>query len=206
MKNLLKLATAGAVLAVGAVGLSAPANAQAGTQYIGQISAFGGNFCPREWANTDGQLLSISQNTALFAVIGTIYGGDGRTTMGLPDLKGRRPISAGNGAGIGNFPLGQKSGTTNFTLALSQLPAHNHSGTVAASPTAGDTNQPVRNSFALAPAGTNMYLDGNPAINNMHADSIRMNNNGGGQSVNKLSPYQVVKWCIATTGVFPSRN
>lgn len=200
-----KLLAATSVAVTSLMTISTPANAQS-DPLLGQMMAFGGNFCPRGWAKTEGQLLAISQNQALFSLLGTMYGGDGRTTFGLPELRGRAPISVGNGPGIGNYVQGAKGGTTNFTLTVNQMPAHNHTGTIAASPTAGDTNQPVRNSFALAPAGQNVYLDGNPAVNNMHPDTLRINNNGGGQSVNKLSPFQVVQWCIATIGIFPSRN
>ena len=204
--KLFKILAATAALTAGSIGLSAPAHAQAGTQFIGQISLFGANFCPRGWSNADGQLLPISQHTALFSILGTTYGGDGRTTFGLPDLRGRRSVGFGNGPGIGSYYMGQKGGSTGFTLTLGQLPSHNHTGTVAASPTAGDTNQPVRNSFAMAPTGNNIFLDGSPAINNMHAGTIRIVNNGGGQTVNKLSPYQVLRWCVALQGIFPSRS
>nr|WP_298929409.1 tail fiber protein [uncultured Erythrobacter sp.] len=204
MMRTLKL-TAAMAIAGATVSMSAPAQAQAGTQYIGQVSAFGGNYCPREWADASGQLLPISSNTALFAVIGTIYGGDGRTTLGLPDLRGRRPISQGNAPGIGTYPIGGRGGTTSFTLNLTNLPSHTHTGTLAASPADADTNQPVRNSFARS-TGTNAYLDGNPAINNMHPDTVRINSAGNNVAVNKVSPYQTVRWCIAITGIFPSRS
>lgn len=201
-----KLFLLGGVMAAFGGLLSAPAHAQSGTQFIGQISAFGGNFCPRGWADANGALLQISQNTALYAVIGTQFGGDGRVTMGLPDLRGRRPIGVGNGSDIGNYVIGQRRGDSQFYLVNAQLPSHTHTGTIAASPSAGDTNQPVRNSFAQSPAGTNNYVTGDPAQNNMHNASLRIGATGSNQAIQKQSPFLAVRWCIALTGIFPSRS
>lgn len=184
---------------------TAPAQAQS-EPLLGQMMFFGGNFCPRGWAGAEGQLLAISQNSALFSLLGTIYGGDGRTTFGLPDLRGRAPINQGTGPGLPSYIQGQQGGSISFTLTEQQMPSHNHTGRVRASPQPGDTNQPVRNSFARAPDGQNIYLDGNPAVNNMNADGLLINNSGGNQAVNKLSPFLVARWCVAVQGLFPSRN
>lgn len=94
---------------------------------IGEIKFFGGNFAPRDWAFCDGQLLAISQNTALFSVLGTTYGGDGRSTFALPDMRGRSPVHAGRGPGLNPVALGQRGGRENITLALNELPQHAHS-------------------------------------------------------------------------------
>nr|WP_298929407.1 tail fiber protein [uncultured Erythrobacter sp.] len=196
---------ASAMIAAGMMTAPAPAKAQA-DPLLGQMMLFGGNFCPRGWAATDGTLLAINSNSALFSLLGTMYGGDGRTTFGLPDLRGRAPISVGQGAGLPSYSQGSKGGSTNFTLAVANMPSHTHTGTIAASPNPGDTNQPVRNSFARSNNGANVYLDGNPAINNMHPNVLRVNPTGGGVAVNKVSPYLTMQWCIATQGVFPSRN
>lgn len=187
------------------MGVSAPAQAQL-DPYIGQMMAFGGNFCPRGWSTAEGQILSISQNTALFSLLGTYYGGDGITTFGLPDLRGRAPIGQGNAPGLSSYQLGQMGGSTEFTLTTLQMPTHTHTGTIAASGDPGDTNNPIRNSFAASTNGANVYLDGNPAINNMHPDTLRINPAGGGLPVNKVSPYTVVQWCVALVGLYPSRN
>lgn len=205
MKSL-KIGAAALALAAMSNMTSTPAYAQAGTQFIGQISAFGGNFCPRGWANANGALLPISQNQALFAILGTQFGGDGRTTLGLPNLSGRRPIGAGNAAGIGDFRVGQFGGSIEMVILPTQMPAHSHDGLVAASPSAGNSNQPVRNSFAATPDTVNNFATGDPAVNNMHPDILRINATGGGQVIQKLSPFQAVQWCVATTGIFPSRN
>ncbi|MCK0127774.1 tail fiber protein [Erythrobacter sp. F6033] len=196
---------ASAMIAAGMMTTPAPVKAQA-DPLLGQMMLFGGNFCPRGWAATNGTILAINSNQSLFSLLGTMYGGDGRTTFGLPDLRGRAPISTGTGAGLPNYTQGSLGGSTNFTLTEATMPSHSHTGTVAASPNAGDTNQPVRNSFARSTNGANVYLDGDPAINNMHPDLLRISAAGGSQSVNKVSPYLTLQWCIATQGVFPSRN
>ena len=203
MKMVKSLFLAGAATAA-LCGISTPAQAQ-DTPLVGQISPFAGVFCPRGWSTAEGQLLPINSNQALFAIFGTIYGGDGRTTFALPDLRGRRPIGPGNAPGIGNYNIGQKSGSTSFTLFENNLPSHTHSGTIGASGVSADTSIPVRNSFAIS-TGTNAYLDGNPPINNMHPSTLRINPTGGSQSVNKVSPYLAINWCVALQGIFPSRN
>ena len=98
--------------------------------FIGQIMMFSGNFAPRGWAFCDGQLLAIAQNSALFSIVGTTYGGDGRTTFGLPDLRGRTPVHQGNGPGLPPVSLGQKGGAASTTLIVQNLPAHTHAATV----------------------------------------------------------------------------
>ncbi|MEH6660697.1 MAG: tail fiber protein [Parasphingorhabdus sp.] len=193
-------------MAVGGVSLAstAPAHAQAGTQYVGQVSAFAGNFCPRGWMGADGTLLSISQNTALFSLYGTYYGGDGRTTFALPDLRGRRPVGFGDGPGIGNYAMGQRSGATHFTLTANNLPSHNHIGALRASQTPGDTANPNDNSLATT-AGTSTYHTGAPDVD-MDVGTVTTNGAGGNQLVEKQSPYLVIRWCVATVGIYPSRN
>ena len=116
--------TISVVLAAGGFSLAstAPAHAQADTQYIGQVSAFAGNYCPRNWGAADGTLLAISANTALFSLLGTTYGGNGTTTFALSDLRGRRPVGFGDSPGIGTYAMGQSSGTTQFTLTNNNLP------------------------------------------------------------------------------------
>lgn len=204
MKTVKALFLAGAATAA-FYGFSTPAQAQS-DPLIGQITPFAGTFCPRGWATAQGQLLPISSNTALFSILGTMYGGDGRTTFALPDLQGRRATGAGVSPSVGTYRNGMKNGRETFTLTLANLPTHTHFGTIGASGVNADTNNPVRNSFAIS-TGTNAYLDGDPAVNNMNAGTLRINPAGGNQStINKVSPYQVVNWCVALVGVFPSRN
>lgn len=186
-------------------GFAQTANAQAGTQYIGQVSAFGGNFCPRGWSPASGQLLAISQYTALFSIYGTAYGGDGRTTFGLPDLRGRRPVSAGTGPGLNPHPLGSKSGSVSFTLSIAEMPAHSHTGTARASTALGNSANPNNNVLAVDKDGAQIYHNAG-STNNMAADSLAIANTGGSQSVEKVSPFQVVQWCVSLEGVYPSRS
>src|SRR5512140_216933 len=111
------------------------------TPFIGEIVMFAGNFAPRSWALCNGQLLPIAQNTALFSILGTTYGGDGRTTFALPDLRGRVPVHPGQGPGLSNYVLGEMAGTENTTLLINNMPAHNH--TLNAVSDAGDTAAPA---------------------------------------------------------------
>ncbi|MDU8930045.1 tail fiber protein [Alisedimentitalea sp. MJ-SS2] len=195
-----------AVLAIAGLA-AATAPAKAGP-LIGEVRAFGENFCPRGWARADGQLLAISSNTALFSIIGTMYGGDGRTTMGLPNLIGRVPQSQGTGPGLAHVSMGQQGGAPTRTLSVAQMPAHNHivnatnaqgnklgpGGDLLADPNTNDPNTEVH-----------IYKDGS-ATPNQVMDPGMIGSTGGSQPIAVQSPYLVLNWCIATTGTFPSRN
>lgn len=196
---------AAAMIAGGMMTAPAPAKAQS-DPLLGQMMLFGGNFCPRGWTAADGKLLAISQYQAVFSIMGTTYGGDGRTTFGMPDLRGRAPISVGSGPGLPNYAQGSKGGSTEFSVRVANMPSHTHTGTIAASPEDGNTNAPVRNSFAKSTNGANSYITGDPAVNNMHPNVLRINPTGGSLPVNKVSPYLTLQWCVALQGVFPSRN
>lgn len=171
--------------------------------FIGMIVGFGGNFAPRGWALCDGQLLPIAQNSALFSILGTTYGGDGRTTFGLPDLRGRAVVHAGNGPGLSPVSLGQKAGAETATLTVSNLPAHNHTATLhgeTATPTASNPNNKM---LALA----EIYADVIATEDRTFAPpSIQVQNTGGGQSFGIRSPFQAINVIIALQGVFPSRS
>lgn len=201
----MKLRQSAILLAAAGSALSLSVPAQAGSDpFIGQIMTTGHNFCPRGFAPADGQLISIAQNTALFSLLGTFYGGNGTSTFALPNLNGRAPIGSGSGPGLPTYSLGQTDGTTTIQLTAGNLPAHTHSGTLRAVPTAGDSSRPVRNSLAMAPSGKNVYSTATPA-NNMNAGDINIMATGGGEAFSNESPYLVVQHCIATQGVFPSR-
>ena len=163
--------------------------------FIGQIQLFGFNFNPRGWAKCDGQLLPISQNTALFSLLGTTYGGDGRTTFALPDLRGRFPTSQGTGPGLSGRSIGQKSGTESNTLNANNLPPHTHQ---MRGNEEGNTDDPTGN--VVAGDGTNAFS--NISNVDMGATSIT----GNSDTVNNMPPYLVLNYCIALTGIFPSRN
>ena len=147
--------------------------------FIGMIVMFGGNFAPRGWATCDGQLLSISQNTALFSILGTTYGGDGRTTFGLPDLRGRVAIHPGTGPGLTNYKLGQKSGVNDVTLQVAQIPPHNHDVAPGARNGGGDETNP--GGGFMASASTDLYAD---SSNTTMGITQSANTGGGGSYTN----------------------
>lgn len=168
--------------------------------FIGEIKMFSGNFAPRGWAFCDGQLLAINSNTALYSILGTIYGGDGRTTFALPDLRGRMAIHAGSGPGLSLRRLGEKSGQETVTLNILEIPFHNHSQTVSTD--SGDTAVPTGNLLANTGGRDPDYKT--PAGANTAQNST--GNVGGNQSHNNMPPYQVVNYIIALQGIFPSRD
>ena len=168
--------------------------------FIGEIRANGFNFAQRGWAFCNGQLLPISQYTALFSLLGTTYGGDGRTTFGLPELRGRAALHMGQGPGLSNRPLGQKSGAETNTLNVNQLASHNHLFSPPSGSTSGNTDVATNNVFTLAEED-NYRNSTNAAM----AEGTT-GNTGNSQSVNNMQPYQVVNFCIALVGIFPSRT
>ena len=183
---------------------------------IGEIKLFAGNFAPRSWAFCEGQLLAISQNSALFSILGTTYGGDGRTTFALPDLRGRAPIGPRTGPGLSPHTLGQRSGTETNNLNTTQLPSHNHTatGTTKASNAVGTTNNPEGKVLATGKAvvdrstsyDANIYADAANA--NMAANdvSVTVSNTGGNIPINNMQPYLATNYIIALYGIYPSRN
>ncbi|OED46549.1 hypothetical protein AB838_19350 [Rhodobacteraceae bacterium (ex Bugula neritina AB1)] len=165
-----------------------------------QVMVFGGNFCPRGWTNTDGQLLPINSNQALFSLIGCTYGGDCRSTFALPDLRGRVAVHVGTNPGINNVgSQGAKGGTNYFTMTRSTMPSHKH--TFVASSVASNTANPSSN---ILGRGNFYHVD--DAANTVSMDPRMIENTGGSLEVNKNSPYQVIRYCIATQGTFCSRN
>lgn len=177
--------------------------------FIAQIMMFGGNFAPRGWAFCDGQLLAISQNTALFSLIGTTYGGDGRTTFGLPDLRGRLALHPGNGPGLSSIKWGQKGGVETHTLTINEMPNHNHSGStlgVGCNESDGNSEEPSGRNLGLSASGTPYNSDANDTT--MAAGNITgvTGAQGGSQPFNMRNPYLGVSYIIALQGVFPSRN
>lgn len=176
--------------------------------FIGEIRIFAGNFAPRGWAFCDGQLLPIAQNTALFSIVGTTYGGDGRTTLGLPNLQGRTPVHAGTGPGLTNRRLGQQGGVQDVTLTQAQMPAHTHATAAAAGNLVATTNPPntadprgnwlaAADVFGSDPPNVDMSTD-------LFGDDISAT--GGGQAHTNMPPYLALNFIIALQGLFPSRN
>jgi microcystin-dependent protein len=166
------------------------------TPFLGEIRIFPYNFAPRGWAFCNGQILSISQNTALFSLLGTTYGGNGQTTFALPDLRGRVPNSSGQGPGLSSYTLGQVGGTETVTLTQSEMPSHNHG---VNSTNADATSARPGGNFPAAGGGYNS------ASSNTMAPTM-IGNAGGSQPHSNVQPYLTLNYCIALTGIYPSRN
>lgn len=169
--------------------------------FIGMMVMFGGNFAPRNWALCDGTLLSISQYQALFSILGTTYGGDGRTTFALPEMRGRVPMHPGSGPGLTTRRLGEKSGTENVTLTTNQIPSHNHTATLKGS----DEDANIGETDAASLANFTGYVADAPNTD-MNAGSITVAHNGGGHSHTNVQPFLCVNFLIALVGTYPSRN
>lgn len=194
------------VLILTATCLAMPERAAADSEpFIGEIAATGNGYCPRGWTPAAGQLLAIADYQALFALFGTIYGGDGRATFGLPDLRGRLPIGVGSGPGLSTRYWGQKGGAEAVTLTVNQLAPHNH--LVNANNQDGNLPGPTGNLLAAAPTGgtgnETIYSD-QPANKTMAASMISPT--GRNLLVGTQDPTLVVRYCVALTGVFPSHN
>lgn len=175
---------------------------------LGTIIMFAGNFAPRGWALCNGAILSIQQNAALFSLLGTTYGGDGRTTFALPDLRGRVPVGSGNGPGLPSVTQGEKAGSSNTTLTVGNLPAHKHNVGLRAETALGDNADPTGRmlSFTSGSADSRIYAAEVPAQEvAMHPNSISEQMVGSGQPVSNMQPYLGMIYIIATEGVFPSR-
>ena len=170
--------------------------------FVGQIIIAGFNFAPVDYATCDGQILSIAQNQALFALLGTTYGGNGVSTFGLPDLRGRVPIHMGQGPGLTNRTLGEVSGEENHTLTSSQMPQHTHTQQAVAG--AANRRDPTGALLAEDPTLKGAYYSSTAANTTMNATAIALA--GGNQPHNNLQPYVVLNYSIAIFGIFPSRN
>jgi len=176
--------------------------------FLGQISMFAGNFAPRGWALCNGQLMSIAQNTALFSLLGTVYGGDGRTTFALPNLQSRLPVHMGQGPGLSPYDIGQAAGSQNVTLLSTEMPSHMHTLNATTNPgttgTIGNTLLP-----ATATGGAFFYVkpvSGQPdPVPQVLANQV-CGMAGGSQPHSNLMPSLCITFMIALQGIFPSRN
>ena len=171
--------------------------------FIGQIVAFAGNFAPRNWQFCAGQLLSVSQNAALFAILGTTYGGNGQTTFALPDLRGRVIVGSGSGPGLSPYVEGQQAGSENVTLQLNQMPIHSHMVNVQGG--RGTAPSPVGGLLAGSGTTADVYAPSPASAPAVMAQSM-IASAGGSQPFSVLSPYTSINYIIAILGVFPSRN
>ena len=164
--------------------------------FLGEIRLVAFNFAPKGWAICDGRLLPINQNQALFALLGTYYGGDGRTTFALPDLRGRVPLGAGQGAALSNYEIGSTGGTESVKLAVGQLPSHAHP--VRANSGPSTTKEPA----GAYPAKGGAYA----SAQNAKMNTAMLGKTGGGQPHENRQPYLALNYVIALQGIFPSQN
>lgn len=167
--------------------------------FIGEIKLFAGTFAPRGWALCDGQLMAVAQNTPLFSLVGTIYGGDGETTFALPDLRGRVPIHQGTGSGLSPRAIGSKGGLENVSVSTTQLAAHSHG--VSASNAPGTESDPTGNVLAASPS-VSVYLEeaGTAAL----AGGSLGASSGGSSAHTNVQPFLCVNYIIALVGIYPS--
>ena len=188
--------------------------------FIGEILMFGGNFAPRGWALCDVQLMAISSNTALFSIIGTTYGGDGRTTFALPDLRGRLPIHAGTGPGLTTRKLGARGGVEEYNMNILTMASHGHlvdhsnlsaSASIAVNNSTGDTNSPA-GKYLASSGGVNAFID--ESTPNKHLGGVgavvggtaTIGTTGNSQPINNLAPSTCINYIISLFGTYPSRS
>lgn len=179
--------------------------------FIGEVKLLAFQFAPKSYMQCNGQILSIASNTALFSLLGTTYGGNGQTTFGLPDLRGRMPIGQGSGPGLPSHSMGEVSGNTSVALITSNIPAHNHpaAGITVNMPVStggGGSNSPV-NTF-LATSSSDVYAEAATPNTNYGALTVGGNTGVTGSSYpfSIMNPYLVMNYSIATSGIYPSRN
>jgi len=179
--------------------------------FISQITGFGLDFVVKSWSFCNGQLMAISSNQALFSLLGTIYGGDGRTTFALPDLRGRIPMQHGQGPGLPRYPIGAKAGTISFTQTVNQLASHNHqAGTIGAAAVPASVIAPAANTVVavpVAPSGNvTAYAPAASQNVTISAQGGSTQSAGGQQQQSVQNPYLAISFEIALFGLFPSRN
>ncbi|HXW79649.1 MAG TPA: tail fiber protein [Acidimicrobiales bacterium] len=169
--------------------------------FLGEIRVFGFNFAPVGWAQCNGQQMAISQNTALFALLGTQYGGNGTTTFNLPDLRSRVPLNQGQGLGLSNYVIGQQGGGENVGLQLNNMPAHNHTVTPGANDSAATATRP--GGAVLARTSAAIYAS---ASDGTTMASATTSTSGSNVPFSVIQPYLALNFCIALQGIFPSRG
>jgi microcystin-dependent protein len=169
--------------------------------FLAEIRLFGFNFAPFGWALCAGQLLPLSQNAALFSLLGTTYGGDGRSNFALPDLQGRVPLSSGQGLGLSLIDLGEEGGEETVTLLQTEMPSHNH--TANCTNAVGTSYDPTGDIWSQDAGGNQEY--GSGSVNGQMSPNA-LTSTGGGQPHNNLQPFLVINYCIAMQGVFPARS
>ncbi len=171
--------------------------------FVAEIRIFPFNFAPRGWAFCDGQLLPLSQNTALFSLLGTTYGGNGKSNFALPNLQGRAPMHPGQGPGLSLHDLGETGGSETVTLLESEIPSHSHTAGAQNVPLGG-VAAPGSNTTLNRPASGNLFKSGSAPLTPMASQTLAPS--GGDQPHNNMMPYLTLNFCIALQGVFPPRT
>lgn len=197
-RSALRSSLAGAGLALAALAL--PQAAQAGDPFLGEVICGGWNFCPRDWAECNGQLMPISQNSALFALLGTTYGGDGQTTFALPDIQSRTVVGDGQGLGLTGRTQGDTGGVESVMITSNTMPQHNHS--LYAHDGAEKSASPTGKVMGVSPATAKVY---STQATNVQLRPNAMSLVGGSQPHSNIQPYVAVKCCISLTGIFPTQ-
>jgi microcystin-dependent protein len=170
--------------------------------FLGELRLFPYNFAPRGWAFCNGQIMAISQNTALFSLLGTTYGGNGTTNFALPDLRSRLAVSSGQGPGLSSYDLGQQSGIENVTLLQTQMPAHSHTVSAAANDAPASVTRP--GGAVMARVNAAIYASAGDGSTTMAGNTTTVA--GGSVPVSVIQPLLALNYCIALQGIFPSRN
>ena len=179
--------------------------------YIGEVQLFAGNFAPNGWAFCNGQIISIQQNSALFSLLGTQYGGNGQTNFALPDLRGRVPVGQGQGASLTARSVGDFDGQENVSISIANLPSHNHNASLSVSNQNGTVNVPLSDSsIAVSSIKSGRSTISNLVFNTSVPDILLGNSpttsSGNSQPLNIIKPYQCINYIIALQGIYPSRN
>ena len=169
--------------------------------FIGEIRVFAFTFAPRDWAECDGRLIPVQQHTPLYSIVGTTYGGDGKTNFALPNLKSRAAMQFGQGPGLSDRTIGETGGSEGVTLSVNQIPAHNHA--MQGSQLIADSSQPDKHVTGRPAGSLNMYADNSNVIE-MSTETLA--NTGEGISHNNMQPYLTMKFCIALSGIYPNRQ
>ncbi len=175
--------------------------------FVGEIRIFAGTFAPRNWHFCDGSLLQVANYTELFSILGTIYGGDGRTTFGLPNLSGRAPMHPGTGPGLTRRTLGERSGSETVTLSASNMPTHTHDAVaVTGSPNFGKPDDDAANAaLSLATGGNKIYNDGTNLVD-MYSNIFSETGSSSPNAINKMQPFLALNFIICLVGLYPSRG
>ncbi|WP_198040485.1 phage tail protein [Sphingopyxis sp. QXT-31] len=190
-------------VAISCASLTSPAAAQ--DNYLGQILKLGGNFCPIGTLRADGSLLSIAQESTLYTLYGTTYGGDGVTTFALPDLRGRTSMGQGQGPGLTSRVIGERAGTETNLMTIANMPRHEHTALVRTTSAVGDSKAAFRNLFGTTPA--NKYVSGTaPYAQLINRETLIIRNTGGDQPWDHRPPTLAVTFCVVNAGIFPSQN